>query len=121
MDFLSPLVSLVTGYLQARAIKQVGVAAEAYADAWFRLMASVLITVIVVFPFVWGSTALGMWHSVGIWVGLGVGFATGLSTAALLVYILWTRNPLTKGISIAVPSSMAQEALKENVTITTRS
>ena len=121
MDIFSSLTSLVTGYLQAKAIKGIGKDVGDYIDNWFKLIASVLITIIVVFPGIWGMITLGIWMKYGIWISLGVGFATSLMTTALTVYILWTRNPLTKGIAIAVPSILAQKALEEDVTITQRS
>ena len=121
MGFLSPLVSLVSGYMQARAISKLGSEAAAYADRWFRLMASVIITSYVVFPGLWGATTLSLWKLYGIWVALGAGFATALSVTPLVIYNLWVRDPLTKGISIALPSSLAQAAVNQDVTITTRS
>ena len=118
---LGALVSLVTGYLQAKAMEKIGGQLEAYVDAWFRLVASVIITSYVTGLGMWGLTAIGLYvKGVSIWIALGFGFATALLTTALVVYNLWTRNPLTKGISIAIPSQLAQAAVNQNVTITER-
>lgn len=139
MGFLSPLVSLVSGYLEARAIGKLGKEAGDYADRWFRLLASVIITSYVVFPGVWGAITLAAWSggkllavalnspdlpalpAMPIGVALGVGFASGLFITSLLVYRLWTSNELTKGIEISVPSWLATTAVNQNVTTTERS
>jgi hypothetical protein len=117
---LGALVSLVTGYLQAKALAKVGGKLADYVDDWFRLIASVIITTFVTLLFTWGATAVALWKAVGIWVALGVGFATALVATAAVVYTLWTRSPLTKGIAIAVPSQLARAAEEQNVTITER-
>jgi hypothetical protein len=116
----SMISSLLGSYLEARAIKGVSKEIGDYLDRWARLVASITITALVVFPFIMGSTALALWQTAGIWTGLGVGFATALVTTSLVVYNLWVRSPLTKGISIAVPSQLAAAAVNQNVTITTR-
>ena len=139
MFLLSPLVSLLGTYLQARAIGKLGVELGDYADKWFRLVASVIITSYVVFAATWGAVTLALWgggkllaqilqypelgamNAANIWVALVAGFAAGLLITALTVWNLWRSNPLTKGIPVAVPSWLADLAVKEDVTITTRS
>jgi hypothetical protein len=118
---LGALVSLVTGYLQAKALAKVGGKLADYVDDWFRLIASVLITSFVTFTGMWGLTGIGMYlKGTNVWACLVFGFLTGLLTTALVVYNLWTRNPLTKGIAIAVPSQLAAKAIEQDVTITER-
>jgi|ERR1035437_3797879 hypothetical protein len=114
------LTSLLGSYLQARALGKLGAELGDYADRWFRLMASVLVTTYITFPGIWGMTTLGLWQSCGIWVALGVGFATALFTTPLVVYNMWTRSELTKNIPIGVPSQLAQAALNQNVNIVER-
>jgi hypothetical protein len=117
---LSALVSLVTGYLQAKAVAKVGGKLADYVDDYFRLLASILISSYVTFLAVWGGGALALWQSAGIWVALGVGFAMALVATGLVVFNLWNRSPLTKGIAVAVPSDIVGEAVNQNITITER-
>ena len=115
------LVSLVTGYLQARTIAKLGTELGDYADQWFRLVASVLITSYVTFLGTWGITGLSCYADrLNIWTCLVVGFLTALLTTAAIVYNLWTRSPLTKGIAIAIPSQLAKAANDQDMTITER-
>ena len=117
----SAITGLLGSYLEARAIGKVASAAEAWAYGFYRLMMALSITAFVCFLGTWGGTALAMWQSVGIWVGLGVGFATALSVTSLVIFNLWMRSELTKGIPIALPSSLAEAATNQDVTITQRS
>lgn len=121
MDLLGPIVSLITGALEARALGRALTAAEDWAWNFYKLMMSLFITSFVTFTATWGGVALAMWQSTGIWIGLGVGFASGLAATGLIDYRLWTSNPLTKGITIAVPSQVAKDAVNQSVTLTTRS
>lgn len=118
---LSAVVSLLGSYLEARALKKAAGAAEAWAFEFYRLMMALFITSFVTFLGTWGATALAMWQSTGIWIGLGVGFATALSITALVVYNLWTRSELTRGIPIALPASLADAALNVNMNVTEKS
>jgi hypothetical protein len=120
MDIFGSLVSLVSGYLQARAISKVAGEAGNYVDQYFRLLASIIISSYVTFLSTWGITALALWKSTGIWVGLGVGFATGLVATGCVILNLWTRSPLTKGIPIAVPTNVQNAANNQDVAITER-
>ena len=118
---LGALVSLVTGYLQARALGKLTTEMGDYLDRWFRLVASVIVTSYVTFLGMWGLTGLGMYlKGVSIWISLVFGFLTALLTTALVIYNLWTRNPLTRGIAIAIPQQLAAEAVKQDVVITER-
>jgi hypothetical protein len=101
-------------------LKSVVAEAGAYLDGYFRLLASIIVSSYVTFLFTWGSVALLSWKFTGIWIGLGVGFATALVATGLIIYNLWTRSPLTKGIPLAVPAEISQEAAKQNINIVER-
>jgi len=118
---LGALVSLVTGYLEARAIKGALDEAGLYADRWFRLVAAVLMTSYVGFPGMVGlvaSAALASGDSP--WLALGKGIIGALLVVPLVVYNLWVRSDLTKGIPIALASQLAAAAVNQNVVVTER-
>jgi hypothetical protein len=117
----SAFAGLLGSYIEARAIKKVSGELGDYLDRWARLIASVLITVLVVFPTTWGTAGLGaLAKGSDRWTALVFGFLTALVTTGLIVYQLWLRSPLTKGIAIAVPSSLQKAALEQDVTLTER-
>ena len=118
---LSFISSLIGSYLEARAIKGVAGELGKYIDNWARLIASIIITSYVTMLIVWGSVTGGLLlKGTNCWIALISGFASGMFLTGAIVYQLWIRSPLTKGISIAIPSKFVEAVLQENVTITER-
>lgn len=119
---LSAIAGLFGAYLEARAIKKVTGEIGTYLDNWARLIASIVITSFVTFTVTWGAVGaavLAAGHQ--CWTALVGGFLTAIFAVGAIVYQLWTRSPLTKGIAIAVPSKYVETILQENVTISERS
>src|SRR5208337_628668 len=118
---LSAIAGLLGSYLEARAIGKVSGESGTYLDRWARLLASILITSLVSMSIVWGGVGGGLLASgKNCWVALVGGFLAGLFTTGAIVFQLWTRSDLTKGIAIAIPSKYVEAILQENVTITER-
>lgn len=119
---LNFVASLVSGYLEARAVKQVSAELAAYLDRWARLIASIIITNFVTFTIGWGATT-GALIAAGkdYRLALASGFAAALFLCGAITYRLWTASDLTKGIPIALPSKFMEDIQKTDVTITTRS
>jgi len=121
MGILSAITGLLGSYLEARAIGKVTGEIGTYLDNWARLIGSVLITSYVTMLVVWGFTGGALLLAgKGCWLALVTGFLAGIFSTGAVVWQLWTRSPLTKGIPIALPSKVLEAVLQENVTITER-
>lgn len=119
---LSALTGLLGSYLEARVLGKAAGEIGAYLDRWARLLGSIAITSYVTFLVVWGATGLGVIAAgKNCWLALVAGFLTAMFVTGAIVYQLWVRSPLTKGIAIALPSRFVEDVMKENVTITERS
>ena len=118
---LSAITGLLGSYLEARAIGKISGEIGAYLDKWARLIASIVITSFVTMLIVWGAVGGGLLASgKGVEFSLASGFLAAIFTTGAIVFQMWTRSPLTKGIPIALPSKFMEEVLQQNVTITER-
>jgi fucose 4-O-acetylase-like acetyltransferase len=115
------LASIVGSIITARAMGKLGGELGAYVDRWLRLMASIVISGLVNFLGIWGTVGLLALAKVSAPAALVAGFLSALAGTAFVIYRLWKDDPLTKGITIAVLSSIAKAAEDENITTTTRS
>lgn len=119
---LSALTGLLGAYLEARAIGKVTGEIGAYLDKWARLIGSIAITTFVTMLVVWGAVGAAVLATgKNCWLALVGGFLTAIFTTGAIVYQLWTRDPLTKGIAIAIPSKYVEQVLEQNLTISERS
>ncbi len=118
---LSAITGLLGSYLEARAIGKVSGEIGAYLDKWARLLASILITSFVTTLIVWGAVGGGVLASgKNCWTALVAGFLAAMFATGAIVFQLWTRSDLTKGIAIAIPSKYMEGVLQENLSITER-
>ena len=118
---LGAVVSLFTGYLEAKVIGRAVTAAENWGYGFYCLLMSLFITSFVSFFGTWGATTTAlMLKGQNTWFALVFGFASALFVTAAIVYRMWTANPLTRGITVAVPSAFAAEATEQSVTSTVR-
>jgi hypothetical protein len=118
---LSAIISLATGYMEARAIGKAASVAEAWAFGFYKLIMGLAITSFCTFTGMWGLTGLACYgKGLNIWVSLVVGFLTSLLTTAAVIGNLWQRSELTKGIPIALPNQLESAVVAQDVTITTR-
>jgi hypothetical protein len=118
---LSAIVSLATGYMEARAIGKAASVAEAWAYNFYRLIMGLAITTFCTFTGMWGLTGLACYaKGLSVWIALAVGFLTSLLTTAAVIANLWQKSELTKGIPIALPTQLENAVDAQNVTITTR-
>jgi uncharacterized membrane protein YdcZ (DUF606 family) len=119
---LSAITGLIGAYLEAKAIKKVAGDLGTYLDNWARLIASIVITGLVCMLVTWGATGGSLLLAGrGCWFALVSGFLAAMFVTGAIIYQLWTRSPLTKGIPIALPSEFIEKVLQENITITQRS
>jgi hypothetical protein len=118
---LSAVISLATGYMEARAIGKAASAAQAWAFGFYKLIMGLAITAFCSFTGMWGVTGLACYaKGMNVWICLVVGFLTSLLTTAAVIGNLWRSSDLTKGIPIALPSQLETAVVNQDVTITTR-
>src|ERR1039458_3555012 len=118
---LSAITGLLGSYLEARAIGKVSGEIGAYLDRWARLIGSILITTFVCVLVVWGAVGGSVLaSSKNCWFSLVAGLFAAMFATGAIVYQLWTANPLTKGIAVAIPSKYVEEILQQTVTVTER-
>jgi len=87
---------------------------------WCRLAASLVISAVVTFLAVFGTSLLTLYvKGYGPEWDVIVSFGYGCScTAGVLIY-LWKTDPATKGIPISFPSDAELDALKKGITFDT--
>lgn len=84
---------------------------------WCKLAASLVISAVVTFLAVFGTSLLILYAQgySPIW-DLVLSFGAGCSTTSGVLIYLWKTDPATKNIAIAFPSDAELEALKKGIT-----
>jgi hypothetical protein len=93
------IAEIVLGYMKGRALQ-----------AWARLLFEMFFSAVVSFLFVAG-TLLATTRDWAIAIG------TGMVTASVFATILFRRDPLTKGMVVAIPGEEAKAEINSNVQI----
>jgi hypothetical protein len=76
-------------------------------DAWARLIIGVSFSAMCTFAGVSGSGGLAhLLSGTDAWKSIAMGIMEGLIASSATAFWLWTRNPLSKNIPIAVPSQI---------------
>jgi hypothetical protein len=82
-------------------------------DKWGKLLIGTIISGACTFSFAWGSgTLTHLMAGTNVPWSLAAGFAEGLVSSAAIVYFKFSTDPLTKGMSISVPSGLEIEQNK---------
>jgi len=76
---------------------------------WLKLLFTMTVGSTVALTFTTGTVALAS-HS------LATGFATGLVAMSLTMVVQFSRSPLTKGLSLYLPTQIVQEAARQGTT-----
>jgi hypothetical protein len=97
VDPFQGLASFVLGQLKQSAV-----------SLWLKLLFTMFFSSSVTLAFFTGTVAFKTGS-------LATGFASGLIAAALVLVALFKLSPLTKGLTIALPTQILEEEAKQNI------
>jgi hypothetical protein len=103
------LAQLVAGaIIGARASSQI----VKQADEWFRLTLSLTGTGTVAFLGIFGAAGgAALAAGASLLLAIATALFTASSATAAIIYALWRKHPLTKGIPIMAPMKVAKDAM----------
>ena len=119
LDPLGAIAALITGKLAVDRAGKIADKTIGEADLWWRFGMSLFGTAFCSFFGTWGATTPSLIASgTNVWVALVLGFCAGLLVMSAMVYQMWVRSPLTKGMSLMVPTSIVRKAAETDSTFT---
>ena len=119
LDPLGAIAALITGKLAVDRAGKIADKTIGEADLWWRFGMSLFVTAFCSFFGTWGATTPPLIAGgTNVWVALVLGFCAGLVIMSAMVYSMWVRSPLTKGMSLMIPTSIARKAEETDSTLT---
>jgi hypothetical protein len=120
--FFDPLGAIASIIGTKMAVNQAGKITDkvlAETDEWYRFGMSLFGSAFCSFFGTWGTLTPTLFASgMNLWPALVMGFCGGLATMAAVVYALWVRSPLTKGMPLMVPTTVQTKAIETDTVYT---
>ena len=119
LDPLGAIATVISGKMAADRAGKIAGATLEEADRWFQFGMSIFGTAFCSLFGAWAVATPALYTTgAGIWPALVLGFCAGLGTMAAMVYQLWVRSPLTKGIPLLVPAAVQKKAIETDTVYT---
>lgn len=119
LDPLGAIAKVISAKMAAAQAGKIVDKALEEAEEWYKFGMSLFGTAFCSFFGGWAAATPAIYAGgANIWIALVLGFCGGMGLMAAMVYQLWVRSPLTKGMPLLVPAGVQRKAQETDTVYT---